>query len=148
MLAVPLEFLGSSPGSVAVGRDRGRRTTGPASSGLGEGLAGKNVLVPSRTSDSCGGPGTVHSDMVTRCTVFPLTHWCRLSEHCVKKQCGLGGLCFGGRLALDLHLFRVRMGVAAMRQDCNYQLDTTKLGRKRGKSFTKIKINKDKHKIL
>uniref|UniRef100_A0A4W5NMC8 Heteroous nuclear ribonucleoprotein L like n=1 Tax=Hucho hucho TaxID=62062 RepID=A0A4W5NMC8_9TELE len=30
-----------------------------------------------------------------------------LSEHCVKKQCGLAGLCFGGCLALDLHLSRV-----------------------------------------
>jgi hypothetical protein len=35
-------------------------------------------------------------------------------------------------MALDLHLFRVRTGVAATRQDCNYQLDNTKLGRKRG----------------
>ena len=51
----------------------------------------------------------------------------------VKKQCGLVGLCFGGRMALDLRLSRVRTGVAAMRQDSNYyQLDTTKLGIKRG----------------
>ena len=54
----------------------GRRTIGPASSGLGEGLAGIDVLVPSRTSDSCGGPGAVHADTVARCTVFPTTHWC------------------------------------------------------------------------
>uniref|UniRef100_A0A4W5L5R7 FERM domain containing 4B n=1 Tax=Hucho hucho TaxID=62062 RepID=A0A4W5L5R7_9TELE len=52
---------------------------------------------------------------------------------CVKKQCGLAGLCFGGCMALNLRLSRVRTGVAAMGQDCNYQLDITKLGRKRGK---------------
>ena len=33
-------------------------------------------------------------------------------------------------MALNLRLSRVRTGVAVMRQDCNYQLDTTKLGRK------------------
>ena len=34
-------------------------------------------------------------------------------------------------MALDLCLSRVRTGVAAMGQDCNYELDITKLGRKR-----------------
>jgi hypothetical protein len=34
-------------------------------------------------------------------------------------------------MALDLHLSRLRIGVAAMRQECNYQLDTRKMGRKR-----------------
>jgi hypothetical protein len=35
-------------------------------------------------------------------------------------------------MALDLRLSLVRKGVAAMTQDCNYyQLDTTKLGRKK-----------------
>ena len=37
----------------------------------------------------------------------------RLSE-----QCGLAGSCFGGHLFLS----RIRTGVAAMGQDCNYQL--------------------------
>ena len=60
----------------ATGRPMGRRTIGPVSSGLGEGLAGRDVLVPSRTSDSCGGPGAVHNDTVARCMVFPPTHWC------------------------------------------------------------------------
>ena len=55
-----------------------------------------------------------------------------LSGHCVKKQCGLVGLCFGGRTALDLRLSRVHTGVEAMRQDCTYQLDTTKLGKNEG----------------
>jgi hypothetical protein len=43
---------GSSLGSVAVGR----RAIGPASSGLGKGLAGWDVLVPSRSSNSCWRP--------------------------------------------------------------------------------------------
>jgi hypothetical protein len=73
----------------------GRHTIGPASSGLVEGLAGRDVLVPSRTSGSCGGPGAVHVDTVARCTgvssdtVLRLTSG--LSGHCVKKQCGLVG---------------------------------------------------------
>ena len=32
-----------------------------------EGLAGRDILVSSRTSDSCGGPGAVHADQVARC---------------------------------------------------------------------------------
>ena len=35
-----------------------RHTIGPASSGLGEGLAGRDVLVPLPSSNSCGGSGT------------------------------------------------------------------------------------------
>ena len=42
----------------------GGRTIGTASSGLGEGLASRDVLVSSHTSDSCGEPGAVHADMV------------------------------------------------------------------------------------
>ena len=40
-----------------------------------------------------------------------------LSEQCVKKQCDWTGLRFGERMALDLHLSRVRTGVSAMGQD-------------------------------
>jgi hypothetical protein len=71
MLAVQLEILGSSPGSVAASHDREAQRL----LGLGEGLAGKDVLVPSCTRDTCGRPGTVNADMVDD-TVFPLTHWC------------------------------------------------------------------------
>ena len=53
-----------------------------------------------------------------------------VSGRCVKKQCGLAGLSFGGRTARDLRLSRVRRGVAAMGQDYDYQLDSTKLGKK------------------
>ena len=38
-------------------------------------------------------------------------------------------------MALDLRLSRVRMGVAVMGQDCNYQLDIMKLWRKMGKKY-------------
>uniref|UniRef100_A0A8C7MUE8 Uncharacterized protein n=1 Tax=Oncorhynchus kisutch TaxID=8019 RepID=A0A8C7MUE8_ONCKI len=37
---------------------------------LREGLAGRDVLVPLRSSDSCGRPGTMHG------AVFPPTHCC------------------------------------------------------------------------
>jgi hypothetical protein len=78
-IAVPLEVLVrvqalSQP--AATGTPMGRRTIGPALGRLGEGLAGRDVLVPSRSSDSRGGPNTVQTDTVARCTVFPLTRWC------------------------------------------------------------------------
>jgi hypothetical protein len=110
------------------------RPIGPASSGLGEGLAGQDVLVPSRlvgwahACRHCHQVYGVSSDTLVRLTSG-------LSEHCVKKQCGLADLCFGRCTALDLCLSRVRTGVAVMGQDCNYQLDTTKLGRKRAKKM-------------
>ena len=40
-----------------------------------EGLAGRDILVSSCTSNS-GGLGAVHANQVARCMVFPLTHWC------------------------------------------------------------------------
>jgi hypothetical protein len=133
---VPLEILVrvqalSQP--AAPGIPMGRRTIGPTSSRLGEGLAGRDFLVPSRSSDSCGGPCActlTQSPAGVRCF---LCHMVRLASgscgYCVKKQCGLVGSGFRGRTGFDLHLSRVRTGVAVMRQDCNYQLDTTKLGR-------------------
>jgi hypothetical protein len=79
VVAVPLEILVrvqalSQPAMTE--SLMGRSTIGPASSGLGEGLASMDVLVPLHTSDSCGGPGAMHADTVARCTVFPPTHWC------------------------------------------------------------------------
>ena len=54
-----LEILSSSSGSVAAGRDRethGAAYNWPSVGRVsGGGLAGTDVLVPSRTSDSCGG---------------------------------------------------------------------------------------------
>jgi hypothetical protein len=74
----------------------GRHTIGPRSSWLGEGLASRDVLVPSRTSDSCGGPGAVHGRQVYGVSPEALVRLASgLSGHCVMKQCGLVGLCFG-----------------------------------------------------
>ena len=66
-------------------RNRGARAIGPASAGLREVLAGRDVLVPLRTSDSCGGPATMHADTVVYCvssdTLVLLASG--LSGHCV-----------------------------------------------------------------
>ena len=117
--AVPAETLGSHPGSVATGRDRevhGVTHNWPSIVRVREGLAGRDILVSSRTSDSCGGPGAVHG--VSADTLVRLASG--LDARCVKKQCGLVGLCCGGRMAFDLRLSRARTGVVAMRQDSNY----------------------------
>ena len=112
----------------------------PVSSELGKCLAERDFLVPLRSSDSLLGAGGLQADFsphlngVSSDTLVRLASG--LSEPCVKKQCGLAGSCFGGRMALVLRLSRVRRGVAAMGQGCNYQLDVTKLGRKRDKSTT------------
>jgi hypothetical protein len=78
VLAVPPEILDSSPGSVAAGNQEvhGATHNWPSVARVREGFAGRDILVSSRTSHSCGGPGTVHADQVARCTVFPPTHWC------------------------------------------------------------------------
>ena len=60
--AVLQRQLGSRPGSVVTGRDREvRRATHnwPSVVRVREGLAGRDILVSSCTSDSCGGPGAV-----------------------------------------------------------------------------------------
>ena len=77
--AVPPETLGSSPGSVAADRDRevhGATHKWPSIVRVRGGLAGRDILVSSHTSNSCGGPGAVHAIQVARCAVFPPTHWC------------------------------------------------------------------------
>ncbi|CDQ69348.1 unnamed protein product [Oncorhynchus mykiss] len=58
------QSLGSRPGSVVTGRDRevrGATHNWPSVVRVREGLVGRDVLVSSRTSDSCGGPGAVHN---------------------------------------------------------------------------------------
>ena len=65
MPAVPSETLGSRQGSVVTGRDRevrGATHNWPSLVRVREDLAGRDVLVSSRTSDSCGGPGEVHAN--------------------------------------------------------------------------------------
>ena len=56
------------------GRPMRRRTMGPALSGLREGLAGRDFLVPSQWL--LWRAGHMHADMVARCTELPLIHWC------------------------------------------------------------------------
>ena len=87
-------------------------------------MADRDILVSSRTSDPCGGPGAVHANQgrqvhgVSSDTLVRLASG--LDVRCVKKQCGLVGLCFGRRMTFDLRLSRARTGVVAMRQDSNY----------------------------
>ena len=100
-----------------------------------EGLAGRDILVLSRTSDSCGGPGAVRANQgrqvhgVSSNTLVRLA--AGLDARGVKKQCGLGGLCIGGRMTFNLRLSRARTGVVAMRQDSSYH----EIGEKRGKKI-------------
>ena len=120
-----------------IGRPMRRHTIGPLSSGLGEGLAVRGFLVPSRSSDSLWQAGCLQADFsrqlyaVSSDTLVRLASG--LSEQCVKKQC------WQGRASEDACLSRVRTGVAVMGQDCNYQLDITKLGRNESKKNDIIK---------
>ena len=60
LLAVPPESLGSrQPESL----------NWPSGVRVREGLAGRDILVSSRTSDSCGGLGAVHANQVARYSV-------------------------------------------------------------------------------
>ena len=102
-------------------RDSGFAHNWPSVVRVREGLAGREILVSSRTRDSCGGTGAVHANQgcqvhgVSSDTLVRLASG--LDARCVKKQCGLVGLCIGGRMTFDL---RVCMGVVAMRQDSSY----------------------------
>ena len=116
-----------SPGSVTAGRDRethGAVNNWPSIVRVRGGFGRQGC-------DSCGGPGAVHADTVARCTVFPPTPcWGWLPDQVgvvSRSSAAWLGCVFGGRTALDLRLSRVCTGVAAIRQDCNYHLDTTKL---------------------
>ena len=95
---MPPETLGSRPGSVVTGRDRevcGATHNWPSVVWVREGLAGRDILVSSHTSDSCGGPGTVRANQgrqvhgVSSDTLVRLASG--LDARCVKKQCGLVG---------------------------------------------------------
>jgi hypothetical protein len=73
-----------------------------------EGLASRDVLVSSGTSDSCGGPGAMRDNQgcqlhgVSSDTLVRLASG--LDACCVKKQCGLVGLCIGARMTFNLRL--------------------------------------------
>jgi hypothetical protein len=96
----------------------GRRTIGLASSGT------VGVSLSHRTSDSCGRPGAVRANKgcqvhgVSSDTLVLLVSG--LDACCVKKQCGLVGLCIGGRMTFNLRLSRAHTGVVAMRQGSSY----------------------------
>ena len=63
-LSEPPETLGSRPGSVKTGSDRevcGATHNWHSVVRVREGLAGREILVSLRTSDSCGGPGAVRA---------------------------------------------------------------------------------------
>ena len=109
LLAVPPETLGLSPGTVAAGRDRevhGATHNWPSVVQVREGLAGRDILVSSCTSESCGGLGTVHADQVVRCTVFLPTHWGGglLGWMHAGLRSSAAWLGFGGCMAFDLRL--------------------------------------------
>ena len=97
-----------------------RRTIGPASSGFGRvwpagiSLSHRALAAPVAGRVQC----TLTRSPGVRCFLDTLVRLASgLDVRCVKKQCGLVGLCFRGRVALDLRLSRVCTGVAAMRQD-------------------------------
>ena len=108
VLAVPPETLGSSPGSVAAGRDWEVH-------GATVGISLSHHALATTVAGRARQPGRqVHG--VSSDTLVRLASG--LDARCVKKQCGLVWLCFGGRMAFDLRLSRT--GVVAMRQDSNY----------------------------
>ena len=84
------ESLGSRPGSVVTGRSVGRRTIGVVR--VREGLVGRELLVSSRTSDSCGGPGAERANQGCQVHGVASDTLVRLASGlvvcCVKKQCG------------------------------------------------------------
>ena len=54
-----------------------------------EGLVGRDVLVSSRTSASCGGPGAVRANQGCQVHDTLVRLASGLDARCVKKQCGL-----------------------------------------------------------
>ena len=101
---------------------RGATHNWPSVVRVSEGLAGRVVLVSSRTSDSCGGPGAGRANQGCQVHGVSSDTLVRLASaldarcvRCVKKQCGLVGLCIGGRMTFNLRLSRARTGVVATR---------------------------------
>ena len=90
---MPPETLGSRLGSVAAGRDQEVREAThnwPSVVRVREGLAGRDILVSSRTSDSCGGPGAVHASQVHGVSADTLVRLASgLDARCVKRTQGL-----------------------------------------------------------
>ena len=71
------------------GKPMRRCSIDPASFGLGEGLAGRDILVASHSSDTCGGPGTC---TLTRRQVYGVWHAAVLCPSPLVLECAL--LCY------------------------------------------------------
>ena len=116
--------LGLCPNSAAAGRDREVRGATHNWPSVVRVRPGGISLSHRAPATPVAGRARCALTKVARCTVFPLTHWCGWLPgwRCavLKKQCGLVGLCFGGRMVFDLSLSQARTGFVAMRQDSNY----------------------------
>jgi hypothetical protein len=131
----------------------GWRTIGLESSGLGRAwpagtsLSHRTQATPVAGQVQC----TLTRSLGLRCFLFSSDTLVRLASGLdalsVKKQCGLVALCFGGRMALDLRLSRVRTGVVAMRQDSNYyyywHADSRNVHQRLNDGLTRPKHNPD-----
>ena len=85
--------VGSCPGSVGRDREvRGATHNWPSVVRVREGLASRDILISSRTSDTCGGPGAVHANQGCQVHGVPSGKLVRLASsldaRCVKKQYG------------------------------------------------------------
>ena len=94
----------------------GLLTIGPTSSELGESLAGRDVLVPSRTRDSCGGPGVMQADTTPGVQCF-LRHIDEAGFRVKRALCQKSSAAWLGCVSEDARLSRVHKGVAAKGQD-------------------------------
>ena len=93
MPVVPSEFLGLRPGSVVTGRNlevRGATHNWPSVVRFREGLVGRDLLVSSRTSDSCGGPGAVRANQGCRVHGVAYDTLVRLASGLDARLVGLG----------------------------------------------------------
>ena len=100
--SLQLLHVGSIPGVLqpaVTRRPMMRHTIGPASSGLGEGLAGQDVLVPSRSSNSCGGTAacTLTWSPVVQCFLQHISAaGFRVKQAVCQEAVRLGGVMFRG----------------------------------------------------
>ena len=114
--AVPSETLGTRPGSVLTDRHRPVRAARPKWSSLarvreGLSLSHRTPATPVAGRAQCAltKVHSVSSDILV---------WLAsgLDARCVKKECGLVGLC----MTFNFRLSRARAGVVEMRQDSSY----------------------------
>ena len=110
-------------GSVAAGRDRkvhGATHNWPSVVRVRESLAGISLSHRALATPVAGRAQCMLTRSPGALCFLQHISAAGLMRAVLKKQCGLVGLCFGGRMAFDLRLSRARTGVVAMRQDSNY----------------------------